>query len=96
MVQFSLMSSVLVGDIVYIGSRNLDPVRIVAFHVPTGKVVGETVLDTGYSIQALAADSTGRYLYAGVLQKSDGTAAEPVPLGPGQPVHEGNADRPDR
>ena len=45
-VQFSLMSSVLVGDIVYIGSRNLDPVRIVAFHVPTGKVVGETVLDT--------------------------------------------------
>ena len=71
-VQFSLMSSVLVGDIVYIGSRNLDPVRIVAFHVPTGKVVGETVLDTGYSIQALAADSTGRYLYAGVLQKSDG------------------------
>ncbi|WCI07791.1 hypothetical protein PJ267_13865 [Arthrobacter sp. OVS8] len=72
-VQFSLMSSVLVGDTVYIGSRNLDPVRIIAFHVPTGKVVGETVLDTGYSIQALAADSTGRYLYAGVLQNSVGT-----------------------
>lgn len=71
-VQFSLMSSILVGDIVYIGSRNLDPVRIVAFHVPTGTVVGETVLATGYSIQALAADSTGRYLYAGVLQNSGG------------------------
>lgn len=70
--QFSLMSSILVGDIVYIGSRNLDPVRIVAFHVPTGKVVGETVLTTGYSIQTLAADPTGRYLYAGVLQKSGG------------------------
>jgi hypothetical protein len=72
-VQFSLMSSVLVGDVVYIGSRNLDPVRIIAFHVPTGKVIGETVLDTGYSIQALAADSTGRYLYAGVLQNAVGT-----------------------
>lgn len=72
-VQFSLMSSLLVGDIVYIGSRNLDPVRIIAFHVPSGRVVGETVLDTGYSIQALAADSTGRYLYAGVLQNAVGT-----------------------
>lgn len=71
-VQFSLMSSILVGDIVYIGSRNLDPVRIVAFHVPTGKVVGETVVATGYSIQTLAADPAGRYLYAGVLQKSGG------------------------
>ncbi|SEQ44092.1 PQQ-binding-like beta-propeller repeat protein [Arthrobacter sp. OV608] len=72
-VQFSLMSSLLVGDIVYIGSRNLDPVRIIAFHVPSGKVIGETVLDTGYSIQALAADSSGRYLYAGVLQNTAGT-----------------------
>ena len=36
-VQFSLMSSILVGDIVYIGSRNLDPVRIIAFHVPSGR-----------------------------------------------------------
>ncbi|KNH18276.1 hypothetical protein ACU18_07965 [Arthrobacter sp. ZBG10] len=71
-VQFSLMSSLLVGDIAYIGSRNLDPVRIVAFHVPTGKVVGETVVATGYSIQTLAADPAGRYLYAGVLQKSGG------------------------
>ena len=71
-VQFSLMSSLLVGDTVYIGSRNLDPVRIVAFHVPTGKVIGQTELATGYSIQTLAADSTGRYLYAGVLQKSTG------------------------
>ncbi|MCZ9880241.1 outer membrane protein assembly factor BamB family protein [Arthrobacter sp. B2a2-09] len=72
-VQFSLMSSVLVGDTVYIGSRNLDPVRIVAFHVPTRKVIAQTELATGYSIQALAADSTGRYLYAGVLQDAVGT-----------------------
>lgn len=74
-VQFSLMSSLLVGETVYIGSRNLDPVRIIAFHVPTGKIVAETELATGYSIQALAADITGRYLYAGVLQNAGGTQA---------------------
>ena len=71
-VQFGLMSSILVGDVVYIGSRNVEPVRIVAYHVPTGKVVGQTELATGHSIQTLAADSAGRYLYAGVLQKSTG------------------------
>lgn len=72
-VQFSLMSGLLVGDTLYIGSRNLDPVRIVAFHVPTGKVTGQTELSNGHSIQTLAADASGRYLYAGVLQKDVGT-----------------------
>ena len=71
-VQFSLMSGLLVGDVLYIGSRNLDPVRIIAFHVPTGKVIGQTELTNGHSIQTLAADASGRYLYAGVLQKSTG------------------------
>ncbi|MGL3807685.1 outer membrane protein assembly factor BamB family protein [Paeniglutamicibacter sp. R2-26] len=71
-VQFGLMSSLLVGDVVYIGSRNVEPVRIVAYHVPTGKVVGQTELATGHSIQTLAADAGGRYLYAGVLQKATG------------------------
>ncbi len=66
------MSSILVGDVVYIGSRNVEPVRIVAYHVPTGKVVGQTELATGHSIQTLTADSAGRYLYAGILQKSTG------------------------
>ncbi|UXM91551.1 PQQ-binding-like beta-propeller repeat protein [Paenarthrobacter sp. JL.01a] len=72
-VQFSLMSGLLVGDTLYIGSRNLDPVRIIAFHVPSGKVTGQTELSNGHSIQTLAADSSGRYLYAGVLQKDAGT-----------------------
>ncbi len=71
-VQFSLMSGLLVGDVLYIGSRNLDPVRIIAFHVPTGKVIGQTEISNGHSIQTLAADASGRYLYAGVLQKSTG------------------------
>ncbi|CAM5544410.1 hypothetical protein GCM10010329_27420 [Streptomyces spiroverticillatus] len=71
-VRFSLMSAVLVGDILYIGSRNLEAAKIIAFHVPTGKVVGETSLATGHSVQAIAADPTGAYVYAGVLQKAAG------------------------
>ncbi|WP_194922611.1 hypothetical protein [Catenulispora pinisilvae] len=69
-VQFSLMSGLLVGDTVYIGSRNLAPARLIGFHVPTRTVVSSTDLGSGYSIQALAADATGRYLYAGVLRNA--------------------------
>ncbi|MCX5078521.1 hypothetical protein OG321_39515 [Streptomyces sp. NBC_00424] len=69
--QFALMSALQVGDTVYIGSRNLEPTRVLAFHLPTRKVVAQTVLGVGHSIQALAVDSTGRYLYAGILQKGD-------------------------
>ncbi|MGW5735172.1 MULTISPECIES: outer membrane protein assembly factor BamB family protein [Streptomyces] len=72
-VGFSLMSAVLVGDTVYIGSRNIDPVQIIAVHLPTRKVVARTELATGHSIQALATDDTGRYLYAGILQKASGS-----------------------
>ncbi|WP_393063316.1 hypothetical protein [Streptomyces sp. LN549] len=73
LVQFSLMSGLVVGDTVYIGSRNLTPSSVVGFHLPSRKVVSSTDLDAGPepSIQALAADPTGRYLYIGVLVKSD-------------------------
>jgi hypothetical protein len=73
LVQFSLMSGLLVGDTVYIGSRNLNPPSVIAFHLPTRKVVSQTNLDAGPepSIQALAADPTGQYLYIGILVKSD-------------------------
>lgn len=74
-VQFSLMSSLLVGDTVYIGSRNLNPARVIGFHLPTRTVTSRTDLGSGYSIQALATDSTGRYLYAGVLR--DGIDGNP-------------------
>ncbi|WP_328460365.1 outer membrane protein assembly factor BamB family protein [Streptomyces sp. NBC_00448] len=72
-VQFSLMSGLLVGDTVYIGSRNLTPARVIGFHLPTRKVVSVTDLDAAPdpTIQALAADPTGRYLYIGVLLKGD-------------------------
>lgn len=73
LVQFSLMSGLMVGDTVYIGSRNLNPSRVIGFHLPSRKVVSHTELDAGPepSIQALAADPTGRYLYIGVLLKAD-------------------------
>ncbi|PVD08857.1 hypothetical protein [Streptomyces sp. CS147] len=70
--QFSLMSAVLVGDTVHIGSRNIEPVQIISVHLPTRKVVARTELTNGHSIQALAADDSGRYLYAGILQKASG------------------------
>jgi len=68
--QFSLMSGLVMGDTVYIGSRNLDPPRVIGFHLPTQKVVSRTDLSSGYTIQALAADPSGRYLYAGTLSKT--------------------------
>ncbi|MEV8320191.1 PQQ-binding-like beta-propeller repeat protein [Streptomyces sp. NPDC059900] len=70
--QFSLMSALLVGDTLYIGSRNIEPVQIIAVHLPSQKVVARTELAGGHSIQALAADDSGRYLYAGILQKASG------------------------
>ncbi|MEU5957215.1 PQQ-binding-like beta-propeller repeat protein [Streptomyces sp. NPDC047525] len=70
-VQFALMSGIQVGDTVYIGSRNLTPTRVIGFHLPTRKVVSQTELGHGHSIQALAADKDGTYLYAGILTKGD-------------------------
>ncbi|MFF3973310.1 hypothetical protein ACFYZ6_26140 [Streptomyces rubiginosohelvolus] len=70
--QFSLMSAVLTGDTVHIGSRNIEPVQIISVHLPTRKVAARTELTNGHSIQALAADDSGRYLYAGILQKASG------------------------
>ncbi|WP_194922610.1 PQQ-like beta-propeller repeat protein [Catenulispora pinisilvae] len=69
-VQFSLMSGLRVGDVLYIGSRNLSPPRVIGFDLGTRKVVSHTELSAGYTIQALAADPTGRYLYAGTLSKT--------------------------
>ncbi|MGI9824238.1 PQQ-binding-like beta-propeller repeat protein [Agromyces sp. Marseille-Q5079] len=70
--QYGLMSALLVGDTVYIGSRNIEPTGVIGFHLPTRTVTVSTEVSTGYAIQALAADASGRYLYIGILQKSGG------------------------
>lgn len=71
-VQFSLMSGQLVGNTLYIGSRNVEPARIIALDVSTGLVVAQTELGNGHSVQTLTADAEGKTLYAGMLQKTTG------------------------
>ncbi|GAA1232594.1 hypothetical protein JOF42_000720 [Microbacterium phyllosphaerae] len=68
--QYSLMSGVLLDGICYIGSRNLEPTGILAFDVASGTVTHSTTLVTGHSIQALAVDPVRKVLYAGILQKA--------------------------
>jgi hypothetical protein len=70
--QFGLMSALLVGDSVYIGSRNLDPAGVIRFDLTSHTVTAKATAGTGYSVQAIAADASGRYLYFGVLQKTGG------------------------
>ena len=75
MVQYSLMSGILLDGVYYVGSRNLEPAGVVGVDLATGKVVRQTTLPTGYAVQALAADSVRGALYIGVLQKTTGDTA---------------------
>lgn len=68
--QYSLMSGVLLDGVVYIGSRNLEPTGLLAFDVASGTVIHSTTLATGHSVQALAVDPVRKILYAGILQKA--------------------------
>ncbi|MFI8258696.1 outer membrane protein assembly factor BamB family protein [Streptomyces filamentosus] len=74
-VGYSLMSGLLIGDTVYVGSRNLTPTRVVAFHLPTRKVTAATDLGPGKFVQGLAASPDGRHLYAGIVYDGDGDRA---------------------
>ncbi|MDR2997881.1 MAG: PQQ-binding-like beta-propeller repeat protein [Microbacterium sp.] len=70
-VAFSLMSGVKVGEVMYIGSRNLSPTRIAAYHLPSKKVIASTTLGPGKFVQGMAADPSGRHLYAGIVYDKD-------------------------
>ncbi|MFF8774895.1 PQQ-binding-like beta-propeller repeat protein [Kitasatospora sp. NPDC015120] len=61
---FPLMSATLIGETLWIGSRNLAPARVVGYHVPTGRVTGTATLPTGNFVQGSAAH--GGLLYLGV------------------------------
>ncbi|MEV6439630.1 hypothetical protein [Streptomyces anulatus] len=64
-VAFTLPSGILVGDTVYMASRNIEPMKIVGYHLPTQKVTS-VATGSGLTSQALGADPAGRYLYVGV------------------------------
>ena len=64
-VQFGSKSAYQFGDTLYIGSRNLEPMYVIAYHVPSATVTGYTTIPNGRSTQAICADPTGRYLYIG-------------------------------
>ncbi|MFW0773061.1 PQQ-binding-like beta-propeller repeat protein [Paenarthrobacter nitroguajacolicus] len=64
-VQFGSKSAYQFGDMIYIGSGNLEPMYVIAYHVPSRRVTGQTQAPDGRSTQALCADPTGRYLYFG-------------------------------
>lgn len=73
---FTMMSSVMVGDTVYMSTRNVEPMKVAAFHVPSGTVTGVTDV-YGESTQAMAADPSGRYLY-GCVRITFGDNTTPV------------------
>lgn len=59
---FTMMASVISGDTVYLATRNVEPMKVVGFHLPTRTVT--SVTDTlGETTQAMAVDPSGRYIY---------------------------------
>ena len=73
---FTMMSSVQVGDTVYMSTRNVEPMKVVGYHVPTRTVTSITDV-FGESTQAMAADPDGRYLY-GCVRINFGDNVTPV------------------
>lgn len=74
-VQFPLMSSLVVGGTLYIGSRNLTPARVIGFDLSTRRVVSRTDLSSGYAVQAMVASPDGKTLYISTLRKDNDTGA---------------------
>src|SRR5699024_3199050 len=64
-VSFPFMSGSVTGDTIYLGSRDLAPSRVAAFHVPTGQVTQNFTLGNGEYVEGLFPDGQGG-LYAGV------------------------------
>lgn len=90
-VQFGSKSAVQIGDIMYVGSRNIEPTYAIAFDLNTRKVIGQAAVPGGRSIQGIDGADEDRWLYFAI---ENGTAehsvfrwdrsnpqSEPEPLG---------------
>lgn len=66
----AIMSGLLVGETMYLGSRYLDPTRVAALHVPSGEVTSMFTLGNGLYVEGLAFDGD-HGLYAGVTNAED-------------------------
>lgn len=74
-VQFGSKSAVQIGDRIYIGSRNLEPTYVVAFDLPSRKVVATTGIPAGRSIQGIDGRLDDPYMYFAI---ENGTATNSV------------------
>jgi streptogramin lyase len=63
---FSLAAAVNIGDVVYVASRNIDPMVVVGYNLATRKVVSVTEVPGSISTQALTASIDGRHVYVGI------------------------------
>lgn len=64
---FCLMSGIQVGDIFYIGSRNLKPTTVIGYDLRSRTVSSRHELGPGKFVQALACSVDGEIIYAGIV-----------------------------
>jgi hypothetical protein len=58
----TMFATAMVGDTVYVSTRNVEPMKVIGYDVVTGSVTSVTDV-FGESTQALYPEPTGRYLY---------------------------------
>ncbi|NJC21149.1 outer membrane protein assembly factor BamB [Arthrobacter pigmenti] len=63
--KLGLYRGVVAGDVLYCGSRNMDPPVVFGVNLRTGQAVSESPLGYMNAVMAMATDPTGRYVYAG-------------------------------
>lgn len=71
-VQFGSKSALQVGDTIYIGSRNIEPTYVAAFHLPTRTVVATAEIPDGRSIQGMDVTDDGQHLYFAIENPAKG------------------------
>ncbi|MFS0910561.1 hypothetical protein AB3M89_02135 [Microbacterium sp. 179-I 3D2 NHS] len=73
---FTMMSSAMADGTIYMSTRNVEPMKVVGYHVATRSITSVTDV-FGESTQAMAVEPTGRYLY-GCVRINFGDNVTPV------------------